>query len=210
MLSLRDLAEMSLVRGFAFTHEAVRDWETRFAPLATAQLRARRRGQGGAKWHTDETYLRVAGRRCYLHRAIDREGNLVEAMLGERRGMAAAQRFFAQALGIAGQAPAQVTTDGYDPYPRAIRETLGPDTRHRTSRDKNTRIEQDHRSVKQRYSPMRGFGRVTAAARCCAASEEQRRYFRPVAASGEHASLAERRRRFHERWAAAMTALAAA
>jgi transposase-like protein len=27
-LSLRDLAEMFLVRGFAFTHEAVRDWET--------------------------------------------------------------------------------------------------------------------------------------------------------------------------------------
>lgn len=26
-LSLRDLAEMFLVRGFAFSHEAVRDWE---------------------------------------------------------------------------------------------------------------------------------------------------------------------------------------
>src|SRR5688572_27570009 len=32
-LSLRDLAEMFLERGFEFTHEAVRDWETRFAPL---------------------------------------------------------------------------------------------------------------------------------------------------------------------------------
>jgi hypothetical protein len=35
-LSLRDLAEMFLVRGFEFTHEAVRDWEARFAPLITA------------------------------------------------------------------------------------------------------------------------------------------------------------------------------
>ena len=44
-LSLRDLAEMFLVRGFEFTHETVRDWEARFAPLISEQLRARRRGQ---------------------------------------------------------------------------------------------------------------------------------------------------------------------
>jgi len=44
-LSLRDLAEMFLERGFAFTHEAVRDWEAHFAPLITEQLRAKRRGQ---------------------------------------------------------------------------------------------------------------------------------------------------------------------
>jgi transposase-like protein len=37
-LSLRDLAEMFLVRGFTFTHEAIRDWEARFAPLITDQL----------------------------------------------------------------------------------------------------------------------------------------------------------------------------
>src|SRR6266567_2614705 len=47
-LSLRDLAEMFLERGFEFTHEAVRDWEARFAPLITEQLRSRRRGQRGA------------------------------------------------------------------------------------------------------------------------------------------------------------------
>jgi putative transposase len=31
-LSLRDVAEMFLERGWTFTHEAVRDWEARFAP----------------------------------------------------------------------------------------------------------------------------------------------------------------------------------
>ena len=40
-LSLRDLAELFLERGFVFTHEAVRDWEARFAPLIADQLRAR-------------------------------------------------------------------------------------------------------------------------------------------------------------------------
>ena len=46
-LSLRDLAEMFLERGFEFTHEAVREWEQRFAPLLTNQLRFRRKGQAG-------------------------------------------------------------------------------------------------------------------------------------------------------------------
>src|SRR3954468_7113972 len=148
-LSLRDLAEMVLARGFVFSHEAVRDWEARFAPLLTARLRAKRRGRGGTQWHADETDVKVNGTWCYLYRAIDREGNLVEALLSEKRDIAAAQRFFAQALDIVGHAPAQVTTDGHDASPRAIRETPGPAGNHRDSRDKNNRIEQDHRGSKQ-------------------------------------------------------------
>jgi putative transposase len=150
-LRLRDLAEMFLARGLVFSHEAVRDWEARFAPLLTAQLRARRRAQGGTKWHADETYLRVNGAWCSLYRAIDRDGNLIEALLSEQRDMDAAQRFFAQALDIVGHAPEQVTTDGHDAYPRAIRETFGGEVTHRRSRYKNNRIEQDHRGVQQRH-----------------------------------------------------------
>jgi putative transposase len=209
-LSLRDLAEMFLDRGFVFTHEAVRDWEARFAPLLADRLRAKRRGHGGTKWHADETYLRVDGRWCSLYRAIDREGNLVDALLSERRDMAAAQRFFAQAQDLVGQVPAQVTTDGHDAYPRAIRETLGPGVHHRTSRDKNNRIEQDHRGIKQRYSPMRGFGSFAPAARFCSAFEELRQYFRAVSQSGDRVSLTEQRCRFRERWATIMAELAAA
>jgi len=48
-LSLRDLAEMFLTRGFTFTHKAVREWEERFAPLLAARLRAKRRGKAGKK-----------------------------------------------------------------------------------------------------------------------------------------------------------------
>ena len=82
--------------------------------------------------------------------------------------------------------------------------------RHRTSRYKNNRIEQDHRGIKQRYYPMRGFGSFASAARFCTGFEEQRQYFRAVARSGERVSLAERRHRFQERWAAVMAELAAA
>ena len=58
-LSLRHLAEMFLERGFAFSHETVRAWEALVAPLLTEQLRVRRKGKAGAKWHADETYINV-------------------------------------------------------------------------------------------------------------------------------------------------------
>ena len=44
-------------------------------------------------WYVDETYVNVKGKWCYLYRAIDRDGNLVDSMLGEKRDMEAAKRF---------------------------------------------------------------------------------------------------------------------
>src|SRR4029078_9882571 len=75
-LSFRDVAELLLQRGYVVSHETIRVWEFRFAPLVTQQLRGRRRGPIGASWYLDETYVKVAGRWCYLYRAIDREGML--------------------------------------------------------------------------------------------------------------------------------------
>jgi len=51
-LSLRDLPEMYLLRGFEFTHEAVREWEERFAPLLAEHIRRNGRGKsaGAGMW----------------------------------------------------------------------------------------------------------------------------------------------------------------
>ncbi len=84
-LSLRDRAAMFLVRGFEFTHEAGRDWEARYAPLMTQQLRSQRRGLAGKSWYADETDLKVAGKWHYLYRAIARDGNLVDTLLSQTR-----------------------------------------------------------------------------------------------------------------------------
>ena len=65
-LSLRDVAEMFLERGFVFTHETGRDWEKRFAPLVADQLRRKRRGQAGRSWYVDETSIKVHGKWCSL------------------------------------------------------------------------------------------------------------------------------------------------
>src|SRR5215213_3737198 len=47
-LTLRDLSEMFLQRDIVFSHEAVRDWEAKLAPVLADKLRQRRNGKGGA------------------------------------------------------------------------------------------------------------------------------------------------------------------
>ena len=88
---------------------------------------------------------------CYLYRAIDRDGNLVDSMLSEHRDMDSAKRFFTQAREVVGHKPNKVTTDGHDSYPRAIHTILGRKVQHRMSKYLNNRLEQDHRGIKQRY-----------------------------------------------------------
>src|SRR5919106_113242 len=71
-LTLRDLAEMFLIRGLVFSHEAVREWEAKLAPALADELRRRRHGRGGARGrpgHVDEKYLKVGGRGAYLYPA---------------------------------------------------------------------------------------------------------------------------------------------
>ena len=192
-LSLRDLVEMFAIRGLIFTHEAIREWETKLAPFLTEELRKVRRGKVGKSWYTDETYLRVAGRWCYLYRAIDRAGNLVDVRLSESRDRAAAEAFFASARAVTGITPSRVTTDGHDAYPGAIKSELGKGVTHRTSRYLNNHLEQDHRGIKGRYRPMRGFKSGAAAQRFCRAYDEVCHFLRSLSPRGRRLSLDERR-----------------
>ena len=111
-LSLRDLAEMFLIRGFVFTYEAVREWEAKLTPALAEDPRRRRKGKVGRSWYVYETYLRVHGRWKYLYRAIDRDGALVDVMLSDCRDLAAARAFFRSAKAVTGVTPDRITTDG--------------------------------------------------------------------------------------------------
>lgn len=85
---------MLLERGIEFTHETVHLWEEKFAPLITEELRKKRRKTSRKSWYVDETYIKVKGKWCYLFRAIDRDGKLIDCMLSEHRDMTAAKMFF--------------------------------------------------------------------------------------------------------------------
>ena len=90
--------------------------------------------------------------------------------------MNAAERFFRSARSMVNSIPTQVTTDGHDSYPRAIRETLSPEVQHRCSAYLNRRIERDHRGVKQRYYPMLASARLP---RLSGFAEPSRRFANP-------------------------------
>jgi len=70
----------------------------------------------------------------------------------------------------------------------------------------NNRMEQDHRGIKQRYDPIRGFGSFDAAARFCTAHDELRDHLR----YRQTVSLADQRQLFQERWGAVCALLQAA
>ena len=209
-LSLRDLPEMFLERGMVFTHEAVREWEAQLAPLLSEMLRKYRRGRIGPSWYTDETYIKVKGRWTYLYRAIDREGNLVDVLLSEKRDKAAAEAFFRSARMVTGRVPERVTTDGHDSYPGAIKAELGETVHHRTNRYLNNQLEQDHRGIKQRTRPMSGFKTITSAERFCRVHDEVRNYLRPRSRRNEVVSLAHRRLLYTARTRVLLTSLGAA
>ena len=103
-------------------------------------------------------------------------GTLVDVRLSKTRDMAAARAFFRSAKSVTGITPARVTTDGHDSYPRAIDTELGGHVRHRTNRYLNNRIEQDHRGIKGRYQPMRGFKSGRSAARFCRSYDQLRNF----------------------------------
>jgi putative transposase len=114
-LTLRDLGEIMLLRGFAVRHECIGQRETKLLPVMGEVLRKRRHATGGRygqSWYAGETYLKVQSRWCYLYRAIDRDGNLIDTMLSATCDMRAAQRFVRSARSVVGFVPDRVTTDG--------------------------------------------------------------------------------------------------
>jgi transposase-like protein len=54
----------------------------------------RRQPRPGDKWHLDEVFLTINGRRQYLWRALDQDGNVLDILVSCRRDAKAAKRFF--------------------------------------------------------------------------------------------------------------------
>jgi hypothetical protein len=77
-LSYADVAEWPAERGFTVDRSSVYRWVQRFLPLfGTAARRYRRRV--GQRWRVDETYCAFQGRHASIYRAIDQDGQVVDA-----------------------------------------------------------------------------------------------------------------------------------
>ena len=88
----------------------------------------------------DETYCRLQGRWAYCYRAIDQDGQVVDAYISERRNAAAAQAFFERPMAETKVTPERVTSDKAKCYPPALRAVL-PGVEHRRSKYLNNGLE---------------------------------------------------------------------
>jgi transposase-like protein len=119
-LSSRDLVQMMAERGIEVTHTTILRWVQRFVPEFEKRWSQYSRPVGRS-WRCDETYIKVKGRWTYLYRAVDKVGRTVDFLLSERRDVAAAKRFFSEAMKKHGT-PRVITLDAYAASHRAIRE----------------------------------------------------------------------------------------
>ena len=106
--------------------------------------------------------MKVAGWWCYLYRAVDQFGQVIDVLASPKRDASAARRFFIRALRQAPR-PVEVTTDKAPVYLRVLDDLL-PSARHVTEQYGNNRVEADHGRLKARLRPMRGLKHLASAA----------------------------------------------
>jgi putative transposase len=176
-LSYRDVEELLFARGVTVTYEAIRKWCRKFGQRYANQLR-HRRPKPGDKWHLDEVFLTSNGKRSYLWRAVDQEGNILDILVQRRRDKKAAKTFFRKLLKGLTYVPRVIVTDQLKSYGAAMRELL-PGVEHRQHRYLNNRAENSHQPTRQRERRMQGFKSPGHAPHFLAAYGPIAQYFRP-------------------------------
>lgn len=127
-LSVRDVEELMAERGVEVSREAIRCWVIKFGPLIAANLRRRRCAPTG-RWHLDEAVAKIGGRRMYIWRAVDDEGEVLDVLVQKRHNKHAALTLLRRLLRNTGVAPETIVTDKLASY-RAAVKALGLRQRH--------------------------------------------------------------------------------
>jgi putative transposase len=101
-LSLRNVEDLLAERGIDISHETVRFWWNRFGPIFAAEIRKRQivqmRAYPQLRWHLDEVIVKVNGKLFYLWRAVDHEGEVLDAVVSSKRDKAAALKLLKRIL----------------------------------------------------------------------------------------------------------------
>ena len=150
-LSLRNVEDLLAEREIDISHETVRFWWNRFGPMFAAEIRkkrvARLRGYPQWRWHLDEVFVKVSGKLCYLWRAVDHEGEVLETVVTSKRDKAAALKLLSASWKYG--CPKSVVTDGLCSYPAAMKE-VGIAGRQEVGGRLNNRVENSHQPFRRR------------------------------------------------------------
>jgi len=151
-LSYRDVEDLLAERGLDVSYETVRRWVLKFGPGIARRLR-RSRPSPSDRWHLDEIVVRIAGKRMYLWRAVDHEGEVLDMLVQRRRDRRAALRLMRKLLRKQGFAPKLLVTDKLSSYGSAFRH-LRLTCPHEQGIRKNNRPENSHQAVRRRERKM--------------------------------------------------------
>ena len=158
-LSLRNVEDLLAERGIDISHETVRFWWNRFSPIFAAEIRKKRvahmRGFIQRRWHLDEVFVKINGTLCYLWRAVDHEGEVLEAVVTAKRDKTTALNFLKRIMKKYGR-PRSVVTDGLCSYAAAMSE-IGNVDRQEVGRRLNNRAENSHQPFRRCERAMQRF-----------------------------------------------------
>ena len=161
-LSLRNVEDLLHERGIDVSHETVRYWWNRFGPVFASEIRRKRvqhlRAYSKCKWHVDELFVKIIGERHYLRRAVDHEGEVLEAVFTKRRNKHAALKFLRKLMKRYGHAE-EIVTDRFASCKAALRDLSATD-KQRTGRWLNNRVENSHLPFRRRERAMQRFRRM--------------------------------------------------
>ena len=158
-LSLRNVEDLLHERGIDISHETVRFWWSRFGPIFAAEIRVKRarhlRAWPQWQWHLDEMFVKIGGEMHYLWRAVDHEGEVLEAYVTKTRNRKAALKFLRKAM-KRHRRPDVFVTDRLPSYRAALKD-VGMAKRQETGRWLNNRVENSHQPLRRRERAMQRF-----------------------------------------------------
>lgn len=83
-LSYRDVEDLLAERDIDVSNETARRWVLKFGLDYARKLR-RLRPRSDGRWHLDELFVSINGKRMYLWRAVDSEGEVQDFLVQSRR-----------------------------------------------------------------------------------------------------------------------------
>ena len=99
--------------------------------------------------------MKVNGKLCYLWRAVDHEGEVLEAVVTAKRDKAAALKFLKRIMKKYGP-PWKIVTDGLCSYSAAMNE-IGAADRHEVGRRLDNRAENSRQPFRRQERAMQRF-----------------------------------------------------
>jgi transposase-like protein len=163
-LSLRDVEELMAARGIDVSYETIRCWTIKFGPQIARRLK-KLRPSPSSRWHLDEVVCSIGGKRMFLWRAVDDEGEVLDVVVQRRRDTEAALKLLRRLLRNQPVEPEKIVTDGLGSYQAALSQ-LGMRHVHSPGRlRENNRAENSHLPIRRRERQQQLFKSQSSAPR---------------------------------------------